>query len=155
MINRTIQAINILRNWHPKIPGGVEYDDTPPDLVSRYKRLICFLGSLPSDAAAGQILRESAEQVEVEVVRCTRCLSPVSTDKFCGRCCRFLWGNDDMETLRWGDVPSTEGLLNPHTAYPVPRKHAASATDLAVWLATCDEMARLEMRGRPDPLEAR
>jgi len=151
----TTQAINILRNWHPKIPGGVEYDDTPPDLVSRYKRLICFLGSLPPDAAGGRILRESAEQVEVEVVRCTRCLSSVSTDKFCHGCNRFLWGNDGMETLRWGDVPSTEGLLNPFTAYPVPLKHAASATDLAVWLATCDEMTRLEMRGTADPLEAR
>jgi len=136
----TNQALDILDGWRPN-----EVAPPPADLVARYEGLIRFLDGLPPDARAGRILRMAQTEHEVETVRCVRCLSSVSTDKFCHGCNRFLWGQGKVETLRWGDVPSVEGLLNPASAYPVPPEHTLSPTRLAIWLATCDEMARLEM----------
>lgn len=135
-MNRTL---SILSRWRP---DPVETEHSPQGLVAKYESLIHFLWSLPPEAKAGQILRAGGK-VEVEVVRCVRCLNAVGEDRYCSWCRRFLWG-DGAETLRWSEVPSTEGLLNPASAYPVPPEHAEDPRTLAIWLATHDEMARLE-----------
>lgn len=134
------QALDILNRWRPESVAP-----PPADIIARYEGLIRFLDGLPPNARGGRILRTAQAEHEVETVRCVRCLSSVSTDKFCPGCNRFLWGQGEVETLRWGGVPPVEGLLNPASAYPVPPEHTPSPTQIALWLATCDEMARLGM----------